>query len=121
MVEELENRYNNLKESIGEHNKETLDVLVNLANMHVINKNYDKAFNMLKHALDIQLDLFGENSRDTIHTMDSLGNLFLDKKDYVEAKGYYEKSFKLKEKTYNEKEIKEAKKELDELYKIINN
>lgn len=120
MVEELENRYNNLKESIGEETKETLDVMVTLANMYVINKNYDVAFNTLKHAYDIQMDLFGENSRDTIHTLDSLGRLFLDKKDYDEAKNYFEKSFKLKEKTYNEKEIKEAKKELEDFYKNIN-
>lgn len=120
MVEELENRYNNLKESIGEETKETLDVMVTLANMYVINKNYDVAFNTLKHAYDIQLELFGENSRDTIHTLDSLGRLFLDKKDYDEAKNYFEKSFKLKEKTYNEKEIKEAKKELEDFYKNIN-
>lgn len=121
MVEELETRYNNLKESIGEETKETLDIMVTLANLYVVNKNYDMAENLLKHAFNKQIKLFGENSRDTIYTLDSLGRLFMDKKDYTEAENYFEKAFNYKIHTYNEKEIVEAEKELKEFYKIINN
>ena len=119
MIEELETRFNNLKESIGLNNKETLDVMVSLANQYSASKKYDMAENLLRDALKIDIDLFGEYSRDTIYTIDSLGNLFLEKKDYTESKRYFDQAYEYKQKTYNEEEILIAKQELDDLYRLF--
>ena len=119
MIEELETRFNNLKESIGLNNKETLDVMVSLANQYSASKKYDMAENLLREALKIDIDLFGEYSRDTIYTLDCLGNLFLEKKDYIESKRYFDKAYEYKLKTYNEEEIIVAKQELTDLYRLF--
>ena len=119
MIEELETRFNNLKESIGLNNKETLDVMVSLANQYSASKKYDMAENLLRDAYRIDIDLFGEYSRDTIYTLDCLGNLFLEKKDYTESRSYFDKAYEYKQKTYNEEEILIAKQELNDLYRLI--
>ena len=119
MIEELETRFNNLKESIGLNNKETLDVMVSLANQYSASKKYDMAENLLRDALKIDIDLFGEYSRDTIYTLDCLGKLFLEKKDYTESRSYFDQAYEYKQKTYNEEEILIAKQELDDLYRLF--
>ena len=119
MVEELETRFYNLKNSIGIKSKETLDVMVSLANFYVTTKEYDLAENLLREAYIIDLELCGEYNRDTIYTIDSLGRLFLHKKDYLEAKKYFDISYSYKLKTYNKEEIENAKQEKAEFNKLI--
>jgi serine/threonine protein kinase len=82
--------------------------LFNKAELKHYQEELDEAEPAYREALDLQLRLYGENNLEVAHTIDLLGRLYRDRKDYARAVEHHARALRLRRQLKGDRSLEVA-------------